>query len=400
MSFINLRYFPIYGLAFLRIALAVSINLAIPLYYTQEGIDPQIIGILASARNMSYIFSPLLFKNIPSKIGFKRSLLISVGGFSLVYILFQFLLDPIFCFILLFIDGIFLGLFWITLISSVSRISNSENVNAHKPVIERNYSLSWNIGGVAGFFIGTFLLFYISDILLIYKLTLFYSLLALALSFIYQEPSIELEKINNPNIDGNQVLDDNKKINNLGKHIQFPIFLPLFLMSLYSFSLGGLGLIYPLKSQTLLFPLYSNYLLSFIRLSLQTILISLTMSVSIKHFKKIIPILALLVSLLFLFMGFNTNLILFGLFFGLFGCFISIFYVFSFKLIVYRNVSSNTSKYSAYYETIVGLNFWLSPLIYGFIAGIDVNIAFFSLAVLFLIAFFIYLALMRIIKIE
>lgn len=82
-------------LGFLRVATTTSISLAIPLYYYQVGYSPNLIGLISSALTFTYIFSTLAFKNMPDRLGKKKSLIISVGAMLLIQIVFQFSLDPL-----------------------------------------------------------------------------------------------------------------------------------------------------------------------------------------------------------------------------------------------------------------------------------------------------------------
>ena len=48
----NYRVFPIFFLAFTRVAKSVAIGLAIPLYLIKIGLNPEIIGIITSHINL------------------------------------------------------------------------------------------------------------------------------------------------------------------------------------------------------------------------------------------------------------------------------------------------------------------------------------------------------------
>ncbi len=397
MKGLTYRIHPIFILAFFRVSIATAIGLAIPLYYSSINIRPEIIGLIISARSLAYLFSPFLLKNVPNKIGFKKSLQISIGGFFIIYILLRVLLTPFWSFLLLLLDGILLGLFWPVLISSVSVISNFQEIREKESIKDKllkNYGLSWNMGGIFSFLLGSLLLFIISNIILVFQACIIFCLINLIVVFLFQDPKrnkeiTELEGIHPLGID----------LSPPPVKLSFPSYIPLFLITLYAFSISSLGLIFPLKSDSLLYDYSITYFLSFIRLSAQTLSISLTMSLPIKILKKLIPFLALIVSCCFLLMGFNEDIVVFGILFLIFGITISVFYSFSFKLIVHLNTVKNTSKYSVYYETMVGFNFWLSPLICGFLAAIDINVAFYFMALLMLIGLGIYLILYRELKI-
>lgn len=395
MKDLKYRLFPLYSLAFLRVAIAGAVSLAIPLYYARKSLPPEIIGFLVSARALSYLFSPILFKNLQEKIGKKKCLIISFVGFTFIQIGMQFSLEPLIMFILLILDGIILGLFWPVLISSVSAISNSDGMRENyymKDKLMKNYGLSWNIGGVFSYLIGTFVLYVVADILLMFRITLIYVIAGLFLALFFKEPKSNFsEKLV---VSG----EKNLKFNSLREYIEFPLFIPLFLITIYTFSGGSIDLIYPLKSVFLKFALFTNYLFSFIRITCQTIIISRTMSLSIKTFKRVIPFLAIIVGSCLLVMGLNDNIVIFGIVFGIFGICISFFYSFAFKLTIFSNISRNTSKYSVYFETMNGINSWFGPVICGFIAVIDVNLAFFFLSAFVFGGFVLFILLRNRIK--
>jgi len=381
MRGLNYRILPIFILAFLRVFLAVSIGLAIPLYYSSINLNPEIIGLILSSNALSYLFSPFLFKKIPDRIGHKHCLIISAGGFLIIYLIFQFLLTPFWSFLLLFIDGILLAFFWPVLAGALSTISNYDEIHENDSIknkLLKNYSFSWNVGGLFAFLFGTILLLMISDLLIIFNIAFFFALSSFIIVFFFEEP-MKRKETPLDNTESSH-LSSNFSI----KKAEFPLYIPLFLIVLYSLCVGAIGLIFPLKSNFLEYAFYTTYLFFFLRLVAQTLTITFSISLSLKTLKKFIPFLALSVSTCFFLMGINENLILFGFLFILFGVSISVFYGFSFKLIVYLNTTRNTSKYSFYFETIVGLGFWLAPIINGFLAATNINLAFFFMAFLML----------------
>jgi len=81
-----------------------------------------------------------------------------------------------------------------------------------------------------------------------------------------------------------------------------------------------------------------------------------------------------------------------------FGSFNSFYYTLSFKLTVFKNIAKNTSKYSVYFEIMVGIGFFLAPILTGLIAELNVDISFFFLAILSVFTFILYLIFYRKIK--
>ncbi|MHA1726718.1 MAG: hypothetical protein ACTSXH_18085 [Promethearchaeota archaeon] len=84
MKGLTYRIYPIFFLAFFGVSIATAIGLTNPLCYSSININPEIIGLIISVRSLAYLFSPFLLKSVPNKIGFHKSLQISVGGFFVI----------------------------------------------------------------------------------------------------------------------------------------------------------------------------------------------------------------------------------------------------------------------------------------------------------------------------
>jgi len=391
------KTFPIHILAFLRVAIGVAIGLANPLYFVKENLDPNLIGIITSGTAMAYLFSPFIFRNIHKKIGIKATVIIASIGFLAIQVVLQITKHPLIVYLLLILDGVFLGLFWPVLMAAISNISNRDEYKDNdrlKDKLMKTYSLSWNLGGIFCYLLGAGILFLIEEIELMYIFALIFAVIGFLISLFIQEPSIQFDK--------KIIIPIDERIKALPKReqIQFPLFIPLFMIIIYGFLIGGVGLIYPIKSELLVFPLFSNYLFFFFRMITQTIIISKSMDLSIKTIKRLMPISNLVVVITLLMMGLNQNIVLFGVLFGLFGIFNSLYYTLAFKLLVFRNIAENTSKYSIYFETMIGIGFFFSPIITGIIAMNDVNISFYLLTLISFIGLIFFLVLNKKIKSE
>jgi len=384
----NYRVFPILFLACTRVATGVAIGLAIPLYLIEIRLNPEIIGFIISGTAMAYLFSPLIFRNVQKKLGVKPTIILSSLGFLFIQVILQFSKDPLLIYFLLILDGTFLGLFWPVLMGALSAISNSEEYrknNSLKDKLMKKYSLAWNFGGIFSYALGFLILFYIENIHIMFLFALFFAIIGFSMALIIQEPSHSFDKeIIVP-------IDEGVKAIPQREHISFPLFLPLFMIGIYGFLIGGMGLIYPIKSEILNFALFTNYLFFFLRMSTQTISISKSMDFKIKNTKKMIPISNLIIVISLFLMGINQNLFIFAILSCAFGIFNSFYYTLAFKLIVFRNIANNTYKYSIYFETAIGIGFFFAPILCGFIAAVDANLAFFFLSLLSLLSLVIYL---------
>ncbi|MFX0178843.1 MAG: MFS transporter [Candidatus Hodarchaeota archaeon] len=386
------RVFPILFLAFMRVALGVAISLAIPLYYLDIKLETGTIGVITSGTAMSYLVSPLIFKNLYKKIGVKLTLILSCIGFLIIQIILQFTLEPLTVYILLILDGIVLGSFWPVLMTAVSTISKLDEYvqnNLLKDRLMKRYSLAWNFGGIFSFVLGTIVLFFIENILLMFTFSLLFAASGLIFAFLIQEPENNLDKELIVPIDERMKSIPNRE------DISFPVFLPFLMICVYGFLIGGLGLAYPIKSEILKFPLFTNYLFYFFRMSTQTATLSKTMDLNVKKIKKMILLSNTIVIISFILMGLNNNIIIFGILFCLFGSFNSFYYALSFKLTIFKNIAKNTSKYSVYFEIMIGIGFFLSPILTGLIAELNSDITFFFFAILSTFTFIVYLIFYR-----
>jgi len=146
------------------------------------------------------------------------------------------------------------------------------------------------------------------------------------------------------------------------------------------------------------FEAYKVYLLAFFGFSTQIISITLTSYFSLKLLKRI-PIISLIaiiiISILF---GINTNILIFIVLFLFLGFFTGVLYGSCMKLIIALNVKKNTSKYSSIMESTIGFGFLVGPIFTGLIASININLAFYSLSVIFFGFLIVILILTRKIK--
>jgi hypothetical protein len=279
-------------------------------------------------------------------------------------------------------------------ISIISNMGELCEIKGFKDKLAKNYNLAWNLGAIFSYLIGVILLNIIEDITLMFKVTLIYSIILVFFTISFENPKqdLKLEK---------KIIIDKKMVNScIKERIGFPIFLPFFLIGFYGFLIGSVILLYSIKSEMLGFEVFTIYLFNFFRMSAQALSIAITTKFPIKTLKKLLIISLFSTLLCFIIFGINDNIIIFGILFFIFGTFGAMIYTFSFKLSVYENMLKNTAKYSSYFETSFGLGYFLAPLIGGFIAEININLAFYFLAILNLISFLIYISLKTKIKTE
>ncbi len=389
MERLNFPFSPILILAFSRVASAVIISLTIPLHFYQAGYPPSLIGLISSAITFSYIFSTLIFKNLLDKLGKKKSLIISAVGMALVNVVYQFTLEPVTFAALRMVEGVFLGLYWPALgssLSAISSLSHIKNDNNLKDKLMKHYSLSWNFGAIFGFLEGSITLLLISDLHLMFNLALIFLGIDAITAFFVKEPKEEIE-----NIDLTSLVNAPISKNQTREDLIFPLYIPIVLTITYGFLGEGFKFAYPLRSEELSYPLFTNYLLTFILSTSQMIFTTRFMSLSIQKLKKLVIIAIGILSVVFLIAWINQNVVVFAVLFGFIGFCISIVYCLAFKLIIYKNIAQNTSKYSSYFETAIGISFFSGPLVAGFISNVEINLAFLILSLLAVCALIFFL---------
>ncbi|MFX1237236.1 MAG: hypothetical protein ACFFAS_14950 [Promethearchaeota archaeon] len=358
----NYRLVPLFGLQFCRAASSFGITLALPLYYNGK-LESSVIGFLTAALALSYLFSPFLFRNAYKKLGMKNCLVIASGGLLIVQFGLQFSLEWwILTYFLLFLDGIFLGLFWPIISGAHTALMMKDDIRddeAKKQTLDRYYGLSWNSGGIFGYSVCAIVLFIVSDLLLVFDLSLIYTLVAVILAINFEDIEIAETQESNP--------VETRPIKNTEKII-FSFIVFLVLIFLFSFTSGSFGILYSLKLDNLLYPNYVTFVLSFIRMLVQTIVVTIAMTASILTLKKIIPaILTTLIFILTLF-GLLDNFVLYITILALFGMSLALLYSYSFKLSILKNVQKNNLKGTTYFETSLGVGFWIGPIFAGILA--------------------------------
>lgn len=386
MKNLNYRIFPVLFLAFFRVANAVVIGLVIPLYYFEKGYSPDLIGILSASMTFTYIFSPLLLNKFARRIKKKYALLISSFLILIIQITFQFNLNPWFFLVMRLLEGILLGLFWPILGGTISSL-NSYNVVEENPDLEKSimkrYTLSWNLGGIFGFLVGAVILFIIANLELIFDVSLVYMVIMVIMVILYEEPRNNESSINKKFKDGENTSSASSSLDMIS------ILFSFFILFLYSFIGSSFKFLYPLKSEILEFQEYTNYVLSFILSVSQLFFTNSGMGLSFKILKRsILPSLGVTI-LLFIFAGLSKNLIMFGILFGFMGLSLAFLYCYSFKSMIARNVEESTSKYSFYFESVIGLGFFSGPIISGIFANIGINNAFFIFAGIVILTLFV-----------
>ncbi|MFX0188459.1 MAG: MFS transporter [Candidatus Hodarchaeota archaeon] len=372
------RFWPIVCIAFLYPLNNAMVGLAIPIFFYRKGVNIEMIGFIAAGQAFTYSFSPILLNKISDRINRRRSVILGVVGVCCAQFVYFITLEPIPFLISRMFEGFMMGFIWANLQSSIS--DNTEH--DHTKYIAR-YNFSWNFGILSGFLFGLVLLYFVDVLGYIFYIAPAIMILnsVIAILFLQESTNVNTKArtITNEINEGN-----NDNFADFAKY-SIPIILPFFLIIAYCLGRVNANFLYPLKSEILGFEAYTVYLLAFFGFSTQIISITLSSYLSMKNLKRITVISLIAQIITSIFLAINSNFLLFILLFLFLGFFTGILYGSSLKLVLTLNIKKNTSKYSSIFESMIGLTFLIAPIFTAIIASININLAFYTLSLVFVI---------------
>jgi MFS family permease len=354
--------------------------LGIPILFFQRGISIEIISFLSAAQIMAYCFSPLLFNKASDKLGRKKSVILAMVGVSSTQITYYFVLDPLVFLIARFTEGLFLGFFASNLQASISDNPSLD----HNKYLSR-LTLSFNSGGLIGLLFGALFLFFINDIILIFYIAPLLAIANAIIAILFFQESTKLN--NNIVIKESANIDEKKSVLNNSNMLDeakyyIPVVIPIIILFGFSFANGSAYFIYPIKSEILGFQPYSAYFLSFFAMLAQTLSTYKASLWSIKRLKVVSLISIILVSLIIICFGINEIYFVFIILFVIIGLLAGILYGSAIKYFMILNLTKHTSKYSSIMESLSGITFFATQITAGFIGGINLELAFFTLSII------------------
>jgi MFS family permease len=306
-------------------------------------------------------------------------------GATIAQLVFYVTLDPIIFLIERLFEGLVLGFFFPNLVASISDNTEID----HQKYLAR-FNLSWGIAGIFGLLFGTLVLQFINDLrILFYVNPIFMAFNVVIAIFFFQEPISETRETQNIDVDAiKSNLEDPKKILNRGKY-NVPVIIPLLLVLAISFASGNGTLLYPIKADILEYHPSGTFLLIVFATITQSLAMYLVSLVSFNIIKIISSVILVVYAFMFIFFIINNFYFTFIILFLLSGFFFGFLYGTATKLFLTLNIVKNTSFYSSISESSVGVGFFISQIILGIVAGIDVNFAYITLSITLVIIFFI-----------
>ena len=194
----------------------------------------------------------------------------------------------------------------------------------------------------------------------------------------------------------NLVQNNTNKSNGVMYHI--PLLIPILFLFGFSFAIGSANFIYPIKSEILGFQSSSAYFLSFVAMFAQTISVYKASLWSITRLRTASLISITLVALIIIFFGINDNFFGFIILFAIIGLLAGILYGSAIKFFMILNLTKKTSKYSSIMESFSGITYFATQITAGFVGGLSLELAFFTLSIILILISILYLFFMKRIK--
>ncbi|MHA1792006.1 MAG: MFS transporter [Promethearchaeota archaeon] len=115
------------------------------------------LGFVAMGWGSAYWLSPVLLGHASDKLGRKRSIILSMIGFSLINILILFSTHPIYLYLGFVMTAVCFGFYFPVLGALISETSQKLGNVAHSRALS-NFMIAWSIGLTTGPFIGGFII--------------------------------------------------------------------------------------------------------------------------------------------------------------------------------------------------------------------------------------------------
>lgn len=387
----NWRFWPILLLAFVFAFSSPLLMLATPIYFFQQGVQIKIISLLSIALTITYSISPILLNKFSDKLGRRKSVIISMVGAACAQLIFYITLNPLAFFIERLFEGFILGFFFPNLIASIS-----DNPNIDHPKHLARFNLSWSVAAVFGLLFGAIILQFTDDLRFIFYISPIFLVANLFIAIFLLRESISLNprtQNNNPNFYTNN--PENNLYSTTSSNYYIPVIIPLLFILYTSFAAGNGSLLYPIRSELLGFHPSSTYFANIFAVVSQSIAMYLASLLALNKLKLVSIITLLVYPFLFIFFIANEIYNLFIILFLFSGFFYGILYGAASKLFITLNVLKKTSKYSGILESSVGLTYFISQLFLGFIADINIGLAYLSLSLSLMVILFINLVFIR-----
>jgi len=389
-------FWPVLLLAFIFALISPLIMIATPIYFFQQGVQIKIISFLSTAITITYSFSPIILNKISNKLGRKNSVIIATIGAAVAQFTYYITLDPLVFLLERLFEGFILGFFFPNLLASIS-----DNPNLDHSKYLAKFNLSWSLATVFGLTLGTIILLFTNNLKVIFYISPIFLLINVFIAILFLKEPIESNNIaNNP---GSINVEESglKILNQLDiPPVKFfiPVIIPVVYLLALSFASANVSFLYPIKSEILGFQVFSVYFLGIFSTSMQSLIMYIVGLINVKKLKLISIISVLIYVILVIFFAINKTYYIFLILFIISGTLAGIMYGTASKLFILLNVSRQTSIYSSISESLLGVAYFISQVSLGFVADIELGLAFYSLSLIMFILFLISVIYIRKLK--
>lgn len=385
------RFWPVLCLAFIFAFANPLLSLATPIYFFQQGVQIKFISLLSIAMTITYSISPILLTKISNKLGRRKSIIISMIGATGLQLIFYITLNPFVFLIERLLEGFILGFFFPNLTASISDVPNID----HQKYLAK-FNLSWSIAIVFGLIFGAVILLFIDNLVFIFYLSPIILLVNIFIAiFLFQQSTPPNFKPQDKNTTFKTINPENNQDSTAYSNYFIPVIIPLLFILYTSFAAGNGSFLYPIRAELLGFHPSSTYLVNTFAVVGKSLSLYFSSVLALKKLKLVSVFTLSVYPFLFIFFIFNEIYFLFIILFLFSGLFYGMLYGAASKLFIALNVLKNTSKYSGILESSTGLSFFISMLILGFIADINILLGYFSLTLSLLVIFFLTLVFIR-----
>lgn len=212
--------------------------------------------------------------------------------------------------------------------------------------------------------------------------------------FFFQNP---IKSDDNTHNSKKESIDGSQKANDATIYY-IPLLIPILYIFTMSFASGISGFLYPIKSEIIGFHPSSVYFLTIFSTSAQSLALYLAGILKIKLLKVLSIISTFSLAGLAIIYEINDVYLIFIILFALLGFLAGILYGAASRFFLYLNVIKQTSIYSSVSESLLGVAYFITLVSAGFMADINLEVAFYTFALLLAAISFINLILIRKIK--
>lgn len=386
----KLSFTPVIIISFIRCFSLTLMGIGLPNYviFDLHG-TTFAAGLILLAYYLPYSVSSIFLTRFSDRIGRKNALYISVIGTFLIYFCYIIPFNLALVYVASAIEGTFTGMFWPNLEGLISDIKDFDDKFDMRI---KQYNLGWNIGTIIGFLIGAIAVFFINN-----NRIVFFFAAGVNIPLILYTIKLKIPDKNQINILRNQIKsndaltryieskseNDIQSPDNLNLHrsivieyAKISIIVIIILVVFHNFIYNSVPILIAAKFLDYSLDSYLTYVIAFVKTTFSTIFVLISEKIKLEKIGKIGLLFGLIECIIMISFGFYIDIWLYIISFAVMGMSGIILYTCGLKLILEKNSFFNVSFYGGLYEGLIGLMFAVAPVISGWIAQFNYDIAF------------------------